>query len=290
MDASVVVPTYDRPERLRGAIESVVAQDADDYEILVVDDGSTLPEQHDQLRALEDEYEILRVLEQENAGPAAARNRGWRAARSDIILFTDDDCLVPPNWVESLSTAFEPGVAAVGGPFVPHESHFESSRFAKYHRWQAEDMYRPIEQARRQSEPLPHGITANIAYRRSVLEEVGGFDEAFPVAGGEDADLIRRVADLGYDFKYVPVPVSHNDLYTLRTFLNRSYNRGKGLHYLHERHGASRSVSRVLVGLLAAPLFLPKEITRQRGLEMAGIAVLDRITNRLGELSATRSD
>jgi hypothetical protein len=147
-----------------------------------------------------------------------------------------------------------------------------------------------MEQSRTQDEPLPHGITANIAYRRSVLEEVGGFDESFPIAGGEDADLIKRVSKQGYSFKYIPTPVYHNDLYTLETFLNRSYNRGKGLHYLHERHGSKRDLKRVLLGLGAAPFFLPKEILEQRGLKMAGVAVLDQMVSRLGELSAMRTD
>lgn len=289
MKASVVVPTYNRPHRLRAAIESIVTQSFKDYEVILVDDGSTISEQREQLKEIEDSYKKVKVIRQENSGPAAARNRGWREAKGDVVLFTDDDCLVPSDWVEKLQEGFEPGVAAVGGPFVPAESHFKNSIFAKYHRWEAEDMYRPIEQSRRQQEPLPHGITANIAYRRSILEEFDGFDEGFPVAGGEDADLIRRVSEERHSFKYIPSPVSHNDPYSWETFIKRSYNRGKGLHHLHERHGPSRTSQRVLIGLLASVFFLPKEIVHQRGLRMAGIAVLDRIVSRFGELSESLS-
>lgn len=286
-NVSVIMPTYNRPERLKLAVESILSQNEDTpFELIVVDDGSDNESQMEYLSKLERDYSKVKVNRQRNSGPATARNYGWRSSNGEIILFTDDDCLVSPNWVTDLVDAFEPGIGAVGGPFVPHESHLHSSMFAKYHRWQAEDMYRPIEQSRTQKDPLPHGITANIGYRRSVLEEVGGFDESFPVAGGEDADLIRRVSSIGYSFKYVPVPVYHNDLYTLETFIKRSYNRGKGLHHLHIRHGPQRNIPRVIFGLLVSPLFLPLEITRQRGLSMAGISVLDRIMNRFGELSA----
>lgn len=287
---TVVVPTYNRPERLRESIQALMSQTFSDYTIIVVDDGSDDPEQEGVLSLIESEYDCVNVIRQENSGPSAARNTGWRAAKSDIILFTDDDCLPPESWISDLATAFENDIAAVGGPFVPAERHYNRSLSAKYHRWQAEETYRPIEQARTQRNPLPHGITANIGYRRTVLSEVDGFDESFPIAGGEDADLIKRVAERDYSFKYVPTPVLHNDLYTLKTFLNRSYNRGKGLHYLHERHGPERNLQRVLLGLCATPFFFPKAIVEQRGLKMAAVATLDRAVNRLGELSAIFSE
>ncbi|WP_424008773.1 glycosyltransferase family 2 protein [Haloferax denitrificans] len=286
MLASVVIPTYNRPERLKSSIESVANQSTDDYEVLVVDDGSDNPQQDEVLTQIEAKYSKVRIIRQQNSGPAAARNRGWHEAKTNTVLFTDDDCIVPPNWVASLSGAFEPKIAAVGGPFIPADCHFRNSYFAKYHRKQAEDQYRPIEQSRTQEEPLPHGITANIAYKKEVLEEVSGFDESFPIAGGEDADLIKRVGDLGYSFKYIPTPVHHNDKYTIETFLKRSYNRGKGLYYLHERHGPRRGLFRVLLGLCATPLFLPHSVIHEDGLQMAAIAFTDRLVNRLGELSA----
>jgi len=286
---TVVVPTYNRPERLEKSIQALIYQSISEYNVIIVDDGSDNPKQETLLSRIESEYSNLKVIHQDNSGPAVARNTGWREAKSEIILFTDDDCLPSESWIFDLATAFEDDIAAVGGPFVPDEKHYHSSIFAKYHRWQAEETYRPIEQARKQQDPLPHGITANIAYRRSVLEEVGGFDESFPIAGGEDTDLIKRVAQLGYSFKYVPTAVYHNDLYTLKTFLKRSYNRGKGLHYLHKHHGPERGLQRVLLGLFATPFFFPKRVFEQRGLKMAGIATLDRLVNRIGELSAIRA-
>jgi len=115
MRASVVVPTYQRPKKLLATVETLRAQTIDDYEVLVVDDGSDTESQEDVLERIDGD-ERVRVLRQENSGPAAARNRGWRAASSEFVLFTDDDCLVPGNWVESLINGFEPGIGAVGGP------------------------------------------------------------------------------------------------------------------------------------------------------------------------------
>jgi len=119
-------------------------------------------------------------------GPAAARNSGWRAVDADWIVFLDDDVVVPPSWPADLAadlSGADQDVAAVAGRIsVP----LPADR-------------RPTDWERNTAGlSTAKWITADIAYRRDVLAEVGGFDERFPRAFREDADLALRVMSAGY--------------------------------------------------------------------------------------------
>jgi glycosyltransferase involved in cell wall biosynthesis len=282
---AVVIPTYERPEQLRETVASVTEQTVSEYEIVVVDDGSDSEAQQSVLAEVA-EHERVRVLEQANAGPAAARNRGWRATDADVICFTDDDCLVPEHWIESLLAGFEPGVGAVGGQLLPTEEAVERSPFARLHRYRNEHVYEVPSEPTRGGADLPMGGTANIAYRRSALAAVDGFDETFPTAAGEDADLQQRVADAGFDMKYVPVVVDHNDEYDWPSFRSRTIRHGSGSYYMARRHGEPRPRWRVLLGLLAAPVFFPGALRATTDPVVALLVVVERILARYGELSA----
>jgi glycosyltransferase involved in cell wall biosynthesis len=285
MRASVVVPTYERPERLRETLETVTDQTAEDYEIIVVDDGSVDPQQTAVLADVEANPRI-RVLRQKNSGPAAARNRGWRAADGEFVLFTDDDCLVPRDWVDRLVEGFEGGIGGVGGPLLPTEEAVDRSVFARFHMFRNRHVYDQPETETVGGTGLTVGGTANVAYRRAVLDDVGGFDESFPTAAGEDADLERRVVNDGHRLKFVPVTVDHNDVYDWSSFVERCVRHGKGDHYYRHKHGPERPVWRVLVGLLAAPLAFPAALVWSRRPVLAALLATERGLARAGELQA----
>jgi glycosyltransferase involved in cell wall biosynthesis len=112
----VIVPTYNRPDSLDRCLASLALQDIgrDRFEVVVVNDGgvaspSAIVDRH---RGALD----VRLIEQANAGPAAARNAGAAVARGEYLVFTDDDCLPVPTWLSTMagSTARHPGLA-VGG-------------------------------------------------------------------------------------------------------------------------------------------------------------------------------
>ncbi|CQR49973.1 glycosyltransferase [Haloferax massiliensis] len=284
--ASIVIPTYERPSKLELTLGSVCDQTADNYEIIVVDDGSESEHQHDVLRRFE-EKEHVQVLRQENSGPAAARNRGWRHAAGEFILFTDDDCIVPRDWVQSLVAGFEPGVAAVGGSLFPPEELLRSNRFAQAHRFRDQMSYDEPDEPVRNEGDLAVGGTANVAYRRSVLSEMDGFDESFPLAAGEDADLQRRVVNAGFDMKYIPMCVEHNDDYSWESFVSRAIRSGEGTHHFHQKHGGSRSIPRILFGLVGSLAYIPLALQQSKNLDVSFLYVLERMLNRVGELKST---
>ncbi|MGV3654628.1 MAG: glycosyltransferase family 2 protein [Noviherbaspirillum sp.] len=180
---SVVVPTYRRPELLGHCLAALLSQRMDParYEIIVVDDAPD-----DDTRQAVSDWTTLAgergpaityIASRGPHGPAAARNRGWRAARGDIIAFTDDDTVPAPDWLENGVEAFDrPDVQAVWGRIVmPLEGQpTDYERDAK-----------GLESA--------EFVTANCFCPRPVLEQLGGFDERFQRAWREDADLYFRL-------------------------------------------------------------------------------------------------
>ena len=128
----------------------------------------------------------VEVVAGRGAGPAAARNLGWRRATGTWVAFLDDDVVPGARWLEELALDLEglgPEVAASQGRVrVPMP---EGRRPTDWER-----NVRGLETAR--------WATADMAYRRAVLDEVGGFDERFPRAYREDADLGLRVVDAGH--------------------------------------------------------------------------------------------
>src|SRR5262249_36910674 len=109
---SVVVCSYNGGQTLEQCLHSLQALDYPDYEVIVVDDGST-----DHTRAVLSRFPTVRAIHQENQGLSAARNTGLRAGSGDIVAYTDSDCFADPHWLTLLvSQLLHSGAAAVGGP------------------------------------------------------------------------------------------------------------------------------------------------------------------------------
>lgn len=188
---SVVVPAYQSEGVIGQCLAALRAQTtpASEFEVVVVDDGSS---DATASRATEGG---ARVLRQPNAGPAAARNAGARAASGEIVLFTDADCRPEPGWLAAMTKPFERvEVSAVQGRYVGSQSEIPA-RFAQL---EFEERY----------ERIPDGgeidfvFTYAAAYRRTVFFDVGGFDVAFPAPNGEDMDLAFRLQAKGHRFVF----------------------------------------------------------------------------------------
>ncbi|WP_436793930.1 glycosyltransferase family 2 protein [Actinospongicola halichondriae] len=187
---SVVVSTYDRPEMMERLLDSLLAQDHPDHEIIVVDNGSDARtgEMLDRV-AEHDHRSVLRRLRVDvNRGPAPARNLGWRAADAPLIAFIDDDCIAEPTWLSGLCAEAAPKVI-VQGRTTPDGDLRASGAWAKSQN---------INRVTMRFE------TCNLLMPRDVLEATDGFDERFRVAAGEDTDLGWRAMDLGVQVVFAP--------------------------------------------------------------------------------------
>jgi GT2 family glycosyltransferase len=149
------------------------------FEILVCDDGSNDVDSA-RIRDVCGMDGRIRYLKQPPRGPAAARNLGIACARASIVAFTDSDTLPEPGWLQAIVAPFsDADVVGVEGPVRTPTS-----------------AQSPLEEAPR-NENGHVFLTANMAYRRAALVEVGGLDEAFPYPAFEDVDLALCVSKLG---------------------------------------------------------------------------------------------
>jgi len=181
---SVVVATRNRAERLAALLRSLEQQrlERERFEVVVVDDASERPVEATELASAGLQLRVLR--HEASFGPAAARNTGWRAAEAPLIVFTDDDCEAAPGWLQALlDEAAGHDNVVIQGRTRPHPG--ESDRLGPFSLTQSIDG--------------PDGLyeTCNIAYPRSLLARVGGFDETFKHPCGEDVDLGRRAMKAG---------------------------------------------------------------------------------------------
>lgn len=225
---SVVIPTYARPAKLIACLEALARQAfAEPWEVVVVDDGSPEPVEPPCIaRPPNLEFRIVR---QENAGPAAARNRAVLEARGALVAFTDDDCLPDPAWLETLVRAGrENELALVGG------STFNGLRddvFATTSQLIIDLVYEHFNADHERSYFL---ASNNVLCSRARFLELGGFDTAFPRAGAEDREFCDRWRMHGWPLVWRPAAlVEHRHGQTLRRFIDLHVRYGRGA-YLYQ--------------------------------------------------------
>lgn len=178
--ASIVIPAYNAEATLAQCLEACIAQTVPPHEIIVVDDGST-----DDTAAIVERYD-LRCIKGKHAGPAAARNAGARAATGDVIVFTDSDCVPERQWLAKLLPAFDEGAFGAGGSYACANGQHLLARLIH------DEIVVRHQRMPREADFLG---SFNAAYLRSVFWDVGGFDEDFVAASGEDNDLAYRIHD-----------------------------------------------------------------------------------------------
>jgi GT2 family glycosyltransferase len=264
MKFSVIIPTYNRIGRLRRTLAALALQSYAAHETIVVDDGSS----DGSADMVTREFPQVRLIRQANRGPAAARNAGIRAATGEIVAFTDDDCLPPPDWLARLADGYarHPEVAGVGGYLEAPDSLLQTNILAEHERSIGRDEY-----GARESEVLagfecPAGGTNNMSYRRAILMQVGGFDETFPYAAGEDADLKWRVCQTGVQLLYVPAKVTHLQAYTWNRFRRQQIMRGRGAAHFERKHsGRAPSAGRIWLRLAKRALLMMRDLVVKPG-------------------------
>ena len=194
---SVVLPTYNRQGRLSTCLESLERQtlELNRFEVIVVNDGSD-DGTSNYLKEFSKKTNLtFKFINQQNSGPATARNKGVESSVEEYIAFIDDDCVASERWLEDYLSMLPLtlGCAGVGGRIKnvnedPRESFLE------------------VLGVNQHSEPNKIGhtsylITANALYKKEAFENVRGFDQQLNVPGGEDSDLSQRMIERGFHLK-----------------------------------------------------------------------------------------
>jgi glycosyltransferase involved in cell wall biosynthesis len=225
MKVSVVIPAYNAERTIGQTVEYSLAQAREplEIEVIVVDDGSK-----------DDTVKVAKsagatVIRQENTGPAAARNRGWKSATGQVICFTDADCVPSAGWIENLLDGFsEERVGAVAGSY----------EIANSSSWLAQWVHREIIERHRRMPPFVRAFGSyNVAIPRYVLDATGGFDSAYRRASGEDNDLSYRIIKEGWRIAFRPqARVAHYHPEKVWKYLLEQYRHGFWRAKLYQDH------------------------------------------------------
>lgn len=229
MKASVVIPVYNSEDTLAACLHGLRAQDfpQGQYEVIVVNDGSS-----DNSAAVAAGFDV-RLLEQDNQGAPAARNLGLSNAQGDWVAFTDADCIPSRSWLSSLVKAVDAigGGTALGaaGRTVGYSSTHEAARFV--------DLMGGLDAERHLSHPtFPFAPSANVMYRRSILEEIGGFDPRYCAYDACDLHARALRAQNG-PFPYVGhALVLHRHRPSWKAYWKQQHNYGRGLAQFMWKH------------------------------------------------------
>lgn len=302
---SVVICTRDRVDLLTVALESVLALDYADLEVVVVDNASRTRAVAEHVAGLGDPRVI--VVEEPTPGLARARNTGVRHASGEIVAFTDDDVMVDSRWLRGIVVGFAraESVSCVSGLVPSGELRTPTQVWFDRRVTWADALQPTVFSTRRPPPDMPlfpfqvgaYGTGANFAVDRATLIALGGFDEALgvgtPTGGGEDIDLFSRVLLAGHTLVVEPSAVIWHRHRADEEAL-RVQARGYGL-------GLGAWMTKVLTGRGTAALALRRSVSatarlarlgRGAGLSAAGPENADslegalprRLTSSLGRL------
>lgn len=227
---SIVIPTYNRPERLADCLESITNLEypGDRFEVIVVDDGSKMPLE----KVVEPFKNRLKItlLKQQNQGPATARNTGAKQASGDFIAFTDDDCKPAPDWLSKLAARFVTAPnSMVGGKTLnalPNNLYSTTSQVLIDYLYNYYNLT---------SQKSNFFASNNFALASDKFQAVGGFDTTFPLAAGEDREFCDRWLQYGNEMVYAPeVQVYHAHKLTLSSYWRQHFFYGRGAFCFHQ--------------------------------------------------------
>jgi len=191
---TVAICTYNGSRTLGETLQVLSQQPYPNFEVLVIDDGST-----DNTRELALGYPC-KVISTENNGLSSARNTAWQNAEGQIIAYLDDDAYPDDNWLYYIALQFEDAqVGAAGGPNLPPATQNDIAYCVSH----SPGGPNHVLETDTIAEHIPG---CNMAIRRQVLQELGGFDIQFRVAG-DDVDMCWRIRDNGWVIKFSPSAV-----------------------------------------------------------------------------------
>lgn len=217
---SIIVPVYNRPDEVAELLKSLEEQTARNFEIILVEDGSTIP-------CLDAEvlpdgtlkpmgYDSLRLkyFKKNNEGRSIARNYGMAGADGDFFIFVDSDCILPPDYIKSLGEALRDNpVDCFGGPDAAHDSFSDTQKAINF----AMTSFLTTGGIRGGKVSMEKFTprTFNMGFSRKVYDKVGGFREMF----SEDIDMSTRIRLAGFRITLFPdVYVYHKRRGNLKKF------------------------------------------------------------------------
>lgn len=261
---SVIVPVYNRPAEVEDLCKSLVAQTSKEFELVIVEDGSTIPCKEIVERYIANGLNA-KYFYKENEGRSIARNYGLEHASGSYFIFFDSDCVIPPEYFEILIGELDrQPYDCFGGPDAAHASFTDTQKAINY----AMTSFLTTGGIRGGKVQLEKFVprTFNMGYSRAVYEKVGGFREMF----SEDIDMSTRIRQAGFSIGLIRAAcVWHKRRVDLKKFFRQVYVFGMSritlkllypgsLKIVHTLPAVfvSGCLAMILLGIFVSPWFL----------------------------------
>lgn len=221
MQFSVIIPVYNRPDEVDELLQSLLPQTFRDYEVIVVEDGSSVPCE-EVVKKYADVLPV-RYFTKPNSGPGQTRNFGAERAQGDYLLILDSDVLLPPDYLSTLSRHLaDSPVDAFGGPDRAHESFTDMQKAINYGMTSFFTTGGIRGGKKKLDKFFPRSF--NMGIRREVYQALGGFRA---MRFGEDVDFSYRIVESGYTTALIPEAfVYHKRRTDLKKFFRQVHNSG----------------------------------------------------------------
>lgn len=212
---SIIIPVYNRPSEVGELLESLSLQTCKDFEVVIVEDGSTIS--CDQVVKSYESRLTIRYFVKPNSGRSHTRNYGMQRAVGKYLLFFDSDCIIPPGYFEQINKDLkETHADCFGGPDRAHASFTPLQKAISYSMTSFLTTGGIRGSKRGMEKFVPR--TFNMGFSKEVYEKVGGFKDMF----GEDIDLSTRIKDAGFTvFLFPDAYVYHKRRVSLKSFFKQ---------------------------------------------------------------------
>lgn len=214
---SIIIPVYNRIDEINELLESLLAQSERNFEVIIVEDGSTQP-CHDTAEAARSKGLDIKYFFKDNEGRSIARNYGMEHARGDYFVFFDSDCVIPPDYFRNLAEALaNTPLDCFGGPDAAHSSFSDTQKAINY----SMTSFLTTGGIRGGKVSLEKFVprTFNMGFSRKVYDRVGGFREMF----SEDIDMSTRIRKEGFSIGLIQNPVWHKRRVDFAKFFRQVY-------------------------------------------------------------------
>ena len=231
MKYSVIIPVYNRPDEAQELLESLVQQECQDFEVIVVEDGSTVPCK-EVVEQFCDRLDV-KYFTKPNSGPGQTRNYGVERAQGEYVLILDSDAVCPPGYIAAVEAELQANPCdAFGGPDRAHESFTPMQKAINYAMTSFFTTGGIRGGKKKMDKFYPRSF--NMGVRRAVYNALGGFSE---MRFGEDIDFSTRIFKGGYACRLFPEAwVWHKRRTDLKKFFKQVHNSGIARINLTKRH------------------------------------------------------
>ncbi|MBR4926249.1 MAG: glycosyltransferase [Prevotella sp.] len=246
---SFIIPVFNRPDEVDELLESLTKQSVKDFEVLVVEDGSSVTCE-EVCRKYEERLD-LHYFKKPNSGPGQSRNYGAERAKGEYLIILDSDVVVPEGYLDAVKKELESApTEAFGGPDAAHDSFTPTQKAISY----SMTSFFTTGGIRGGSSPLRGGRggaldkfyprSFNMGVRRDVYLKLGGFSK---MRFGEDIDFSYRIVEAGYRPRLFPDAwVWHKRRTDFKKFFRQVYNSGIARINLEKRHPGTMKLVHLL--------------------------------------------